>query len=116
MSSSTTRPKLGPQEGPLLPQSQHHRLQNHLWLDHRAFSKVAPVSPALRKFLGAPESSRTDAVKKIWEYIKLHNLQNPADKREIYCDEKLKTIFNGKDKVGFLEIGKLLSAHFVKTD
>lgn len=42
-------------------------------------------------------------------------LQNPTDKKEIFCDEKLKTIFDGKEKVGFLEIGKLLSRHFVKT-
>lgn len=43
-------------------------------------------------------------------------LQNPTNKREIFCDEKLKSIFDGKDRVGFLEIGKLLSSHFVKTD
>lgn len=42
-------------------------------------------------------------------------LQNPADKREVFCDETLKQIFEGKDKVGFLEIAKLLSSHFVKT-
>ncbi|KAF5749131.1 SWIB complex BAF60b domain-containing family protein [Tripterygium wilfordii] len=77
--------------------------------------KVTPVSPALGDFLGAPESSRTEAVKKIWAHIKLHNLQNPENKREIFCDQKLKTLFDGKDKVGFLEIGKLLSGHFVKT-
>lgn len=76
--------------------------------------KVGPISPALQSFLGAPEASRTDAVKQIWSYVKLHNLQNPADKREIYCDEKLKALFD-KDKVGFLEIGKLLTRHFVKT-
>ncbi|KAF8412580.1 hypothetical protein HHK36_000549 [Tetracentron sinense] len=99
--------------------------------------KAVAVSPALRKFLGVPEVSRTDAVKKIWEYIKLNNLQvslslslnpsdhidatisllpNPANKREILCDGKLKTIFDGKDKVGFLEISRLLSCHFVKTN
>ncbi|KAJ4952187.1 hypothetical protein NE237_029019 [Protea cynaroides] len=61
--------------------------------------KVTPVSPAMRKFLGVPETSRTEAVKKIWEYIKLNNLQNPTNKREIHCDEKLKTIFDGKEKV-----------------
>ncbi|KAJ9141287.1 hypothetical protein P3X46_031836 [Hevea brasiliensis] len=77
--------------------------------------KATPISPALRDFLGVPESSRTDAVKKIWVYIKDQKLQNPADKKEIFCDEKLKTIFDGKEKVGFLEIGKLLSCHFVKT-
>nr|GMC91247.1 upstream activation factor subunit UAF30-like [Ipomoea batatas] len=76
--------------------------------------KPIKVSPALEKFLGAPEASRTDAVKKVWEYIKAHNLQNPANKKEINCDEKLKTIFSGKDKVGFLEIAKLLTQHFPK--
>lgn len=39
--------------------------------------KPIKVSPALEKFLGAPEASRTDAVKKVWEYIKAHNLQVP---------------------------------------
>jgi upstream activation factor subunit UAF30 len=48
------------------------------------------------------------------KYVDAFGLQNPADKREIYCDEKLKALFSGKDKVGFLEIGKLLSLHFVK--
>ncbi|CAK9144808.1 unnamed protein product [Ilex paraguariensis] len=78
--------------------------------------KSAPLSPALGSFLGVHETSRSDAVKKIWDYIKLHNLQNPTNKKEIYCDAKLKTIFEGRDKVGFLEIGKLLSPHFVKTN
>ncbi|GKV47264.1 hypothetical protein SLEP1_g54178 [Rubroshorea leprosula] len=78
--------------------------------------KVAPVSPALGAFLGANEASRSDAVKQIWSYIKTHNLQNPRDKREIFCDEKLKALFGGKEKVGFLEIGKLLAQHFVKTN
>ncbi|XP_009801356.1 protein TRI1-like [Nicotiana sylvestris] len=76
--------------------------------------KPQPVSPALGKFLGNSEASRTDAVKKVWEYIKTHNLQNPANKREIHCDEKLKMIFDGKDKVGFLEIARLLTQHFQK--
>ncbi|GKV39825.1 hypothetical protein SLEP1_g47541 [Rubroshorea leprosula] len=48
--------------------------------------------------------------------IKTHDLQNPNDKREIFCDEKLKALFGGKEKVGFLEIGKLLAQHFVKTN
>lgn len=76
--------------------------------------KLIPVSPALNDFLGVSESSRSDAVKKVWDHIKLHNLQNPANKREIYCDDKLKTLFEGRDKVGMLEIGGMLSRHFVK--
>lgn len=37
--------------------------------------KLTTVSPALNNFLGASQSSRSDAVKKVWDYIKLHNLQ-----------------------------------------
>uniref|UniRef100_A0A6N2NIJ9 DM2 domain-containing protein n=1 Tax=Salix viminalis TaxID=40686 RepID=A0A6N2NIJ9_SALVM len=82
----------------------------------RGILKPNPVSPVLGDFLGGvPESSRADAVKKIWAHIKLHNLQNPTNKKEIICDAKLKVLFDGRDKVGFLDIGKLLSAHFPKT-
>ena len=37
--------------------------------------KVVPVSSQLGNFLGTSEASRTGAIKKIWEHIKLHNLQ-----------------------------------------
>ncbi|KAK1271258.1 hypothetical protein QJS04_geneDACA023471 [Acorus gramineus] len=77
--------------------------------------KAVPVSPALRAFLGgSPEASRGDVLKKIWGHIKANQLQNPANKREINCDEKLKTIMAGKDKIGMMEITKLLKPHFVK--
>ncbi|XP_068665613.1 upstream activation factor subunit spp27-like [Aristolochia californica] len=76
--------------------------------------KPVPVSPVMRKFVGVSEISRVDAVKKIWEHIKSNNLQDPLNRRQILCDEKLKTIFGGKDKVGMLEIAKLISPHFIK--
>lgn len=37
--------------------------------------KVVPVTSELGKFIGSPQVSRTEAVKKVWEYIKLQNLQ-----------------------------------------
>ncbi|XP_047182985.1 upstream activation factor subunit spp27-like [Vigna umbellata] len=77
--------------------------------------KPVPVSSELGNFVGASEVSRTVAVKKVWEYIKQQNLQNPSNKREVFCDAKLKTIFAGKDKVGFTEIATLLSSHFGKS-
>ncbi|KAK1320393.1 hypothetical protein QJS10_CPA03g01504 [Acorus calamus] len=77
--------------------------------------KAVPVSPAMRAFLGgSPEASRADVLKKIWGHIMANQLQNPANKREINCDEKLKTIMAGKDKIGMMEIAKLLKPHFVK--
>lgn len=73
-----------------------------------------PVSPAMQKFLGVSEASRTEALKKIWDHIKANNLQNPANKREVFCDEKLKIIFGQKENVGMFEISKLMSPHFIK--
>lgn len=73
-----------------------------------------PISPAMQKFLGVSEIPRTKAIKKIWEYIKENNLQDPANKREIVCDENLKSIFGGRERVGFLEISGLMGPHFLK--
>jgi len=36
-----------------------------------------PVSPALQAIVGAPEIPRTEALKRLWAYIKQHNLQVP---------------------------------------
>ncbi|MBL8555736.1 MAG: hypothetical protein JNL41_15790, partial [Phenylobacterium sp.] len=55
--------------------------------------------------------SRGETVSKIWDYIKKNNLQNPANKREILADAKLKPIFGGKDKVSMFEMNKHLAAH-----
>jgi upstream activation factor subunit UAF30 len=46
----------------------------------------------------------------MWDYIKKHKLQNPANKREIMADDKLSKIF-GKKKVTMFEMNKLLSGH-----
>ncbi|CAL9084780.1 hypothetical protein MUK42_31200 [Musa troglodytarum] len=76
--------------------------------------KPQSISPALKKFVGVPEISRNEAVKKIWEHIKLNQLQDPANKRQIHCDDKLKSILDGRDKVGMFEISGLLASHFPK--
>ena len=49
-------------------------------------------------------------VKKLWEYIKEHNLQDPKDKRQIECDEKLQSVFK-QDKVHMFTMNKLLGKH-----
>lgn len=53
---------------------------------------------------------RTEVTKKLWEYIKKHNLQNPQNKRNIIADDKLKPIF-GKGEVTMFEMTKLVSNH-----
>ena len=70
-------------------------------------------SQALSKVIGSELVARTQAVKKVWDYIKATGLQDTKDKRSILCDEKLKAVF-GKDQVTMFEITGLLSPHLNK--
>ncbi|KAJ0692462.1 putative transcription regulator SWI/SNF-BAF60b family [Helianthus annuus] len=76
-----------------------------------------PLSVALVKFLGTGENAlaRSDVVKRIWDYIKQNNLQDPSDKRRILCDDKLKELFDVDTFNGFT-VSKLLSTHFIKAE
>ena len=76
-----------------------------------ALSKPLTVSPELEAVIGAGPMPRTEVVKKLWVYIKEHNLQNPANKRNILADEKLKVVFGGKSEVTMFEMTKLVSPH-----
>ncbi|NP_001308625.1 SWIB_MDM2 domain protein precursor [Solanum lycopersicum] len=81
----------------------------------RGIMKPRRVSPEMQAFLGGmSEVPRTQALKLIWAHIKANDLQDPQNKKVIICDEKLKTIFGGKERVGFLEIAGLISPHFLK--
>ncbi|KAL3614272.1 hypothetical protein CASFOL_042346 [Castilleja foliolosa] len=81
----------------------------------KGIMKPRRVSPEMQAFLGGvSEIPRPQALKEIWAYIKQHKLQDSADKKVIICDEKLKQIFGGRDRVGFLEIAGLISPHLLK--
>lgn len=75
-----------------------------------AFMKPMTPSPALSAVIGSTPIPRTEITKKIWEYIKKHNLQDPAEKRMIIADEKLKVVF-GKPKVSMFEMTKIVNGH-----
>ncbi|KZV34658.1 hypothetical protein F511_12461 [Dorcoceras hygrometricum] len=80
---------------------------------------LAPLklSDALVKFLGTGEGElpRPDVIKRIWDYIKQNNLQDPSDRRQIICDEKLKELFDVDTFRGF-SVAKLLTVHFIKSE
>ncbi len=73
-----------------------------------AFMKALTPSPALAAIVGAAPLPRTEVTKKVWEYIKKHNLQDAANKRNINADDKLKVIFK-KAQVSMFEMTKLIS-------
>ncbi len=76
-----------------------------------ALSKPLTLSPELEAVVGAGPMPRTEVVKQLWVYIKKHDLQNPANKRNILADEKLKAVFGGKSEVTMFEMTKLVSPH-----
>lgn len=50
-------------------------------------------------------------IKKIWEYIKSNDLQDPADRRFILCDSLLKPIMGGLDRVSSFKMNTYLAKH-----
>ena len=76
-----------------------------------AFMKSLNVSPDLAAIVGKGPMPRSEVVKKLWVYIKGHNLQDTKDKRNINADESLKKVFDGKGVVNMFEMTKLISKH-----
>ncbi len=76
-----------------------------------ALTKPMTLSPELEAVVGKGPMPRSEVVQQIWVYIKKHNLQNPANKRNILADDKLKAVFGGKGEVTMFEMTKLVSAH-----
>jgi upstream activation factor subunit UAF30 len=76
-----------------------------------ALMKPLNLSADLEAVVGPGPLPRGQVVKKLWEYIKENNLQNPENKRNILADDKLKKIFDGKDEVTMFEMTKLISSH-----
>jgi upstream activation factor subunit UAF30 len=77
---------------------------------------AAPLQPdaALAAVIGSEPMPRTEVTKRVWDYIKQNNLQDPNDKRTIRADAKLKPVFDGKDAVSMFEMTKLVNNHLKK--
>ena len=75
-----------------------------------AFMAALKPSASLAAVIGDKPLPRTEITKKLWEYIKKHNLQDAVNRRMINADDKLKVIF-GKAQVSMFEMTKLVSKH-----
>lgn len=73
-------------------------------------AKPLTPSPALAAIVGHHPLPRTAVVSKLWEHIRTHSLQDPADKRTIIADDKLRPIF-GKDRLSMFEMAKVIGPH-----
>lgn len=70
------------------------------------------LSSELAEIVGSPSLSRPETVKKVWEYIKGHNLQDPKNKRLICPDAKLAKVFGSKEPVDMMKLASILNKHF----
>lgn len=73
--------------------------------------KPLELDADLEAVVGKGPMPRGQVVKKLWEYIKEKDLQNPQNKRNILADDKLKPLFDGKSEVTMFEMTKLVSGH-----
>lgn len=72
------------------------------------------VSKELQDVIGVEEISRTEMTKKIWEYIKAHDLQDPKNKRMIVPDKKLAKVFGSKESIDMMKLAGKLGKHLEK--
>lgn len=70
--------------------------------------KLTP-SPLLAALIGSDPVTRGEAIKKLWEYIKAHDLQNPQDKRQIIPDEKLGKLFGSSEAINMFRLSGLIN-------
>lgn len=79
-----------------------------------AFMAAQQPDDALGAIVGSKPLPRTEITKKIWAYIKKHNLQDPKNRRMINTDDKLKGLFGKKKSVSMFELTKLVNEHLKK--
>lgn len=76
-----------------------------------AFMKPMMPSAVLAAVVGDAALPRTQAVKKIWAYIKRHDLQDKKNRRNINADAKLRPLFGGKSQATMFELAKFVNKH-----
>ncbi|MFA5138693.1 MAG: SWIB/MDM2 domain-containing protein [Elusimicrobiota bacterium] len=74
---------------------------------------MKPLQPSaeLAEIVGSKPLPRTEATKKLWDYIKKHDLQDKKNRRNINADDKLGKVFGGKKQVSMFEMTALVSKH-----
>ncbi|MBI3236891.1 MAG: DNA topoisomerase I, partial [Chlamydiales bacterium] len=69
------------------------------------------VSKELEAVIGEKEISRPQMIKKIWDYIKKNNLQDPKNKKLIVPDAKLAKVFGSNKPLDMMKLSGVLGKH-----
>jgi upstream activation factor subunit UAF30 len=78
---------------------------------NKAFMKPLQPSEALAAIVGSKPLPGTEVTKKLWVYIKKHDLQDPKKKRNIIPDDNLAKVFGGKKAVDMFKMTGLVRKH-----
>ncbi|KAL9637594.1 MAG: hypothetical protein Q9164_002098 [Protoblastenia rupestris] len=79
---------------------------------HKELMLSTPLSALLDNEI---KLSRPQTVKRIWAYVRAHELQDPNDKRMILCDDSMRAVFK-QDKVHMFTMNKILNQNLYAVD
>jgi upstream activation factor subunit UAF30 len=72
------------------------------------------LSEDMAKVVGKDILPRPQVVTALWHYIKSNELQNPSDKREIICDDLLKNVMGGEQRVTMFNMNRYITQHLLE--
>jgi chromatin remodeling complex protein RSC6 len=75
---------------------------------------LARPTPELAHIVGSKPLSRGDAMRRVWDYVKKHELQDPKDGRVIRADANLRAVFEGHRRLSMYEMSSYVSRHLTK--
>lgn len=76
-----------------------------------AFMKPMHVSPELAAVIGNGPMPRTEVMKRLWDYIKKHRLQDPKNKRNIIPDQNLSKVFGSSQPINMFKMTSKVFSH-----
>jgi upstream activation factor subunit UAF30 len=79
-----------------------------------AVAALVTPTPELAHIVGSKPLSRGEAMKRLWDYIKKHDLQDPKNRRRVRADSLLLPIFDGNDSLSMFEMTAYVSRHLHK--
>ena len=80
----------------------------------RKASPAFKLTTELAAVVGTDQLSRGEVTKKVWDYIKAHNLQDSQNKRLIRPDAQLAKVFGNNEPVDMFKLAGILGKHLIK--
>lgn len=78
--------------------------------------KPVQVSEELALVIGHGPLARTEVTKRLWDYIKKHNLQAKDNKRNIIPDKNLAKVFGSSEPIDMFKMAGKISKHLKEVE